>query len=350
MKQTYIILPPKTTPEPLYQKTSLTSICASFPPPRLTSIRPSRSTMRFSTRHILASLSVLLLAAPVFAAVTPPAPARHGTLRFQTTGNVTRVTINNPPINIIDTNLVDDLLAYLVSIQPRPGRTTPKVVIFDSALPDWFLGPFDTIFTRNPITPAKIAASIDYSYIGPLLQNITTTAFIAEVNGRAIGGGFELVVEMDIRYAGPKSSVGFFENGLGLTAGGGGQLNLAPLVNRGLALEYVLAAKAIDGPTGVAIGLYNHYYPGAHQLTSAVNTLAQRIGLFPQEALNATKSALSYLNPSEALLAADVQTFLFLNQLPQQQALEQRFLDLSDNETSGPFELGLPEDITRLYQ
>ena len=308
--------------------------------------------MRFSTEHLLTSLSALLIAASTHAGpVTSPAPAQHGTLKFSTTGNVTRVTFNNPPINLIDPYLISDLLAYLVFIQPSPNTTTPKVVIFDSTNPDWFLGPLDTALTRAPITQDKITATIEYSYIAPLLQNITTTAFIAEINGHNIGGGHELALQMDMRFAGPNAHAGFFENGLGLIVGGGGQFFLGQLINKGRALEYLLSANAFDGPTGAALGLFNQYYSTGHALTAAVNNLAQRIGLFPQVALNDTKSALNnYLNPTPKLLAQDITNFLALNGAPESQADQAKFLALSQNETNSRFERGLPEDITELYQ
>lgn len=308
--------------------------------------------MRFSIKHLVTSLSALLLTVPTLAqnALTPAA-AKHGTLSFQTTGNVTRVTIQNGPINIINATLIEDLLAYLVSIQPAPGRVTPKVVIFASANPDWFLGPLDTTLTHFPIGPAQIATTIDYSYIAPLLLNITSTAFIAEINGRAIGGGHELTLQMDMRFAGPKAQTGFFENGLGLTVGGGGQLFLPLLIGKGRGLEYLLSAKAFDGPTGAALGLFNEYYPSGQALTAAVNTLAARIGLFPQDGLNGTKAAISaYLDPSPELLAQNIADFLVLNNETVVQGLQARYLQLSNTESNNAFERGLPESITQIYQ
>ena len=145
---------------------------------------------------------------------------------------------------------------------------------------------------------------IEYSYIAPLLQNIIMTAFIAEINGHNIDGGHELALQMDMRFAGPNAHTGFFENGLGLIVGGGGQSFLGQLINKGRALGYLLSAKAICGPTGAALGLFNRYYSTGDTLTTAVNALAERIGLFPQVALSDTKSALNnYLNPSPQLLA-----------------------------------------------
>lgn len=99
------------------------------------------------------------------------------------------------------------------------------------------------------------------------------------------------------------------------------------------------------------MGLFNEYYSTGDALTAAVNTLAQRIGLFPQVALNDTKSALNNnLNVSPELLAQDITNFLALNGDPESQADQAKFLALSQNETNSLFELGLPGNITELYQ
>lgn len=246
--------------------------------------------MLFPKSHLIASLIVPLVALLTHASVIPqPAPARYGTLKFNTTANVTRVTFDNAPINLVDAKMTSDLLAYLVSIQPAPNITTPKVVIFDSANPDFFLGQIDVNNIRLPSTPAKLTATNNYLDITHLLQNITSTIFIAEVNGRAVGAGQELIVQMDMRFAGPNARSAAFENGLGLTAGAGGQLFLGPLINKGRALEYLLSAKTFDGPVGAALGLFNEYYSSGDTLTAAVDELAQRIGLFSRTASTTLK-------------------------------------------------------------
>ncbi|OKL59052.1 hypothetical protein UA08_05972 [Talaromyces atroroseus] len=288
----------------------------------------------------------------VAAAVLPaaPAPARYGTLEFQQNANVTRVTFNHPPINLVDQYLTSDLLDFLVSLQPA-NRTTPppKVVIFDSANPDFFLGHIDITSIQQPETPAKEALTENYIAVANLFNSITSTIFIAEINGRAFGAGQELSVQMDMRFAGPNASAGSFENGLGLVAGGGGQLFLATLLNRGQALEYLLGIKAFDGPTGTALGLFNNHYATADELREAVDALASRIGLFPAAGLNETKSALSFRNPTAAQLDADVIGFYELDGLPVEQANVNEVLYLSHNQTLSPFELGLPYSVLELY-
>lgn len=303
-------------------------------------------------RIVAAGLGVLSITATTVVAdvVAPPAPARHGTLSFKVDGYITRVTFNNPPINLVNAPLVSDLYEFLVSLQPQ-NRTTPppKVVIFNSANPDFFLAHTDLNFIILNPSPDIAAASGKYVLITQLLQSITSTAFMAEVNGKAVGAGHELSAQMDMRFAGPKAHAGPTENALGLFAGAGGQLFLGSLVNKGRAMEYALAAKTFDGPTGAAIGWFNHYYESQEALTSAVDTLAQRIALFPADGLNETKASLSYLNPPPSAFAVDAAAFAVLDPKPLQQGLLKKFISLSQNQTRSPFELNLTDSLVQLY-
>ena len=154
---------------------------------------------------------------------------------------------------------------------------------------------------------------------------------------------------MDMRFAGPNARTGSFENGIGVVAGAGGQLFLATLMNRGLALEYLLAAKTFDGPTGKALGLFNNYWDSAAELTSQVDALAARIGLFPAGGLNETKAALSFRNPTPELLSTDVVAFAALDEEAEVQAKIGEFLAL-DNQTRTAFALGLTDSVLELYE
>lgn len=284
------------------------------------------------------------------ASVALPAPARYGTLSFKVYGSVTRVTFNNPPINLVNTRLLSDLYDFMVTLQPS-DRTTPapKVVIFDSANPDFFLSHIDFNFILLPTTPELTASASQYGMVAQMFQTITSTAFIAEINGRAFGAGHELLVQMDMRFAGPNARTGPIENSVGLFAGAGGELYLGQNVGKSRALEIAMSSTAIDGPRGEAIGFFNRYYNNQQSLTNAVNTLAQRIALFPADGLNQTKSALSYLNPPATAFANEAAAAVRLRPKAEQQALVRKFISLSQNQTRSPFELNLPESLAQLY-
>lgn len=121
---------------------------------------------------------------------------------------------------------------------------------------------------------------------------------MAESNSRAVGAGHELPAQMDMRFAGPKAHVGPTENGFGLFAGFGGQSFLGPLVIKGRAMSTHWLRRRSTDPRARQSAGFNQYHETPEGLTSVVNSLAQRIVLFPADGLNDTKTALSYLNPT----------------------------------------------------
>ena len=146
----------------------------------------------------------------------------------------------------------------------------------------------------------------------------------------------------------PRASSGSLENGLGLTPGAGGELFLSTLTNKGRALEYVLAAKAFDAPTGTRLGLWNNDFESEEALYQHVDNLAARIGLFSGASLNQTKNVLGRLNnPSLALLEEDVNAFNNLAATQIAQTLLTKALATEDGPNARAFELGLPEDVTQ---
>jgi enoyl-CoA hydratase/carnithine racemase len=304
----------------------------------------------FNLPLLLLSINLLLISVPGHTSSEQPrALSAYGTLTFTNPSpNITRVTINNGPVNYVNQLMVDDLLEFITPLQ-NVTESTPKVVIFDSSNPNFYIGQIDMTSLEAPITAQKKQLGADYVAFTQLLQNITSTIFIAEVDGLAIGAGNEIIAQMDMRFVGPGARTVSFEEALGLVAGGGGQTFLGAIIGKAKAMEYLLSAKSFDGPTGEALGLFNKYYDDSQTLTDSVLQLAQRIALFPRVALNETKSVLSYLNPPSNAFNLDFNTFYEIEQFPEEQANVQKFIELSDNQTANNFELGLGESIMALY-
>ncbi|KAI4178294.1 MAG: hypothetical protein L6R41_008453 [Letrouitia leprolyta] len=272
----------------------------------------------------------------------------NGKLSFTQTANVTRVTINNPPINLLTAELISDLHDFLHWTQPGPFKTTPKVVIFSSAIPHFFISHFDL---GNLATSALGGQSAFDQLVecGRLLQSITSTAFIAEVNGRTFGGGQELNAQMDMRFAGPNALVSQYENSNGFVAQAGGQLFLGTTIGKARALEYLLASKQLDARQGTELGLFNNYYRDAGTLRREVDALAARIGLFPQSALNNTKFSLSFLSPTPEQLDAQIAGFAPIGASGESQGVIKQTLQDS-NETENQYELNIPNSaVQSLY-
>ena len=91
---------------------------------------------------------------------------------------------------------------------------------------------------------------------GRLLETMPKPT-IAAINGFALGGGCELAVACDIRYAASSAKLGQPEVNLGIIPGWGGTQRLARLSGLGVAKELIFTGRIVDAEEALRIGLVN---------------------------------------------------------------------------------------------
>jgi enoyl-CoA hydratase len=91
---------------------------------------------------------------------------------------------------------------------------------------------------------------------GRLLETMPKPT-IAAINGFALGGGCELAVACDIRYAGSGAKLGQPEVNLGIIPGWGGTQRIARLCGLGVAKELIFTGRIVDAGEALRIGLVN---------------------------------------------------------------------------------------------
>ena len=80
---------------------------------------------------------------------------------------------------------------------------------------------------------------------------------IAAVNGFALGGGCELALACDLRYASSRAKLGQPEINLGIVPGWGGTQRLARVCGIGVAKELIYTGRTVDAEEALRIGLVN---------------------------------------------------------------------------------------------
>jgi enoyl-CoA hydratase len=126
---------------------------------------------------------------------------------------------------------------------------------------------------------------------GSLLETMPKPA-IAAVNGFALGGGCELALACDFRYAASTAKLGQPEVNLGIIPGWGGTQRLARAVGIGLAKELVLTGRMVDADEAQRIGLVNAVFEPGELMPKTLETTRALATKGPL-ALAASKRALN---------------------------------------------------------
>jgi enoyl-CoA hydratase/carnithine racemase len=199
------------------------------------------------------------------------------------------VTINHPPMNLLDVPLVKELSNFLDEAQ---SDDAVRVIVFESADPEYFLAHYDVqdVLTR-PVQPGK-AGTITSSF-QQFVERYRTSpkVTIARIEGRVRGGGSEFVLALDMRFAAKARAIfGQLEVSLGIIPGGGATQRLPRLLGRARALEIILGSQDFDAEQAERYGWVNRALPST-EIGSFVEQLAFRIASFSPDALRLAKQA-----------------------------------------------------------
>jgi len=114
---------------------------------------------------------------------------------------------------------------------------------------------------------------------------------IAAIQGFALGGGCELALACDLRYAGSKAKLGQPEINLGIIPGWGGTQRLVRACGVGVAKDLILTGRLVDADEALRIGLLNAVHdPVLEKAREVAELLASKSPL----ALAAAKRALNH--------------------------------------------------------
>jgi enoyl-CoA hydratase len=189
-------------------------------------------------------------------------------------GAVAVVTIDNPPLNALSAQLLEELEAEIERLDSDDGT---RAIVLKGAGERAFVAGADI-----KEFPSLRAAATDNGGSARGIQKLghrmdaAHTPFVAAIHGFCLGGGLELAMCCDIRIAAEGAQLGQPEIKLGLIPGGGGTQRLPRLVGLGRAQLLNMTGDFIDAATAYDWGLVEKVVP-ADQLIEAALAIARAI-------------------------------------------------------------------------
>jgi cyclohexa-1,5-dienecarbonyl-CoA hydratase len=190
-----------------------------------------------------------------------------------------RIVLNNPPLNIIDTTMMDELRAALEQIDAQAGIST---IIFAGSERAFSSGVDVAAHTPDKVRDMLTAF---HSVIRSAVDNSKLT--IASVRRHCLGGGAELALMCDVVYASPDSVWGFPEIKLACYAPVA-SVALSAVVGQKLAAELLLTGRTLSGKEALEAGLVNGL---ADDPETLVAECMQRVSQLSPAALALAKKA-----------------------------------------------------------
>lgn len=217
-----------------------------------------------------------------------------------------RVTFANPPVNLVVGETVSALAELVRELSSDDDL---RVVVFRSGVDDFFINHFDLArldefpphdpVSGEPVWTRMVVALSQAPFIS-----------IGSIRGRTRGGGNELALALDLRYASIEKAIfGQPEVGTTIVPGGGATERLPVLIGRDRALEVILTSADYDATTAERWGWVTRALPD-DELDGYVMCIAERLASFDRNALRLAKSMVNRVSlPSESNLRSAYSEF-----------------------------------------
>lgn len=198
------------------------------------------------------------------------------------------VHLNRPPANSYNRAFLDDLNAAVDEV--RWDADVQAAVLVSDLAPRFFSAGADVINFKNS-TQAQRVMTVLHAHEILLKIEHTPKVFVAAISGHALGGGLEIALACDLRFAAEgEYRLGLPEVSLGLLPGNGGTQRLTRLVGRTRALDMMLTSQTVSPSKALELGFVDRLFPPERVVDEAVEYVA-RLAQGPTLAIGNVKIA-----------------------------------------------------------
>jgi enoyl-CoA hydratase/carnithine racemase len=229
-------------------------------------------------------------------------------VRLEREGSVGIIVLDRPPANSYDHEF---LRSFAAAVDDARLDEEIRNVVVTSASERFFsagadVGAFAAGTARSRFMTALLAHEAFRK------MESTPMIFIAAITGHCLGGGFELALACDLRFASEGTyQVGLPEVNLGLFPGSGGTQRLPRLVGLARGIDLIANATTMTASAAKEMGLVDQLFPDAAACRAGAIEYAEKLGAGPGVAIGHAKLAITqgYGAPLDLGLALDREAF-----------------------------------------
>src|SRR5437763_1858444 len=185
---------------------------------------------------------------------------------------VALIHLNRPPANSYNRGFLDDLNAAVDEVRWAGGLR--GAVMVSARAPRFFSAGADINNFKNSTQEQRVMTVLHAQEILLKIER-TPKIFVAAISGHALGGGLEIALACDFRFAADAEfRLGLPEVTLGLLPGNGGTQRLTRLVGRARALDMMITNQQINAARAHEIGLAERVFPPDQLVQESVDYVA----------------------------------------------------------------------------
>jgi enoyl-CoA hydratase len=205
-------------------------------------------------------------------------------LRVKIEDRVGWIEYNHPPINAFNWEMLREVPAALEDLLINEQV---RVIVFASAIERYFnVGADLKVF--DGISPEDMAEWVSICHSLVVTMRRARKPLLAAIRGVATGGGLEMVLHCDIRFAANDARLGQPEVNIGFIPPVGTTQSLARLIGRPRALRYLYEGTLLSAEEALEVGLVDILYP-PEELHAKVQNYAESLAKKPAQAIAAIR-------------------------------------------------------------
>ena len=184
-------------------------------------------------------------------------------LKIEREEDVVQITISRQDkLNALSLDVMDEFISLLDDLE----KDSSRVIIITGEGPKAFSAGADIEYMSNiGPTDAEKYALRGHEVLNKIEK--LEKPVIAAVNGYALGGGCELALSCDIRFASPNAQLGQPEVTLGICPGWGGTQRLLRIIGPARAKDLIFSGRKIMAEEAFSMGLVNKICPSESLLS-----------------------------------------------------------------------------------